>query len=331
VRPELLRLAADLAGKGEPFALAVVVRREAASSAQAGDAALVTEDGTFHGWLGGSCTQPTVAREAQQALADGRPRLLSLTPETVPDARPGVEVHPMTCASGGTVDIFVEPVLPAPRLAVFGASPAARAVCRLAKAMGFAVDAVDPGADRAAFPDADRVLAEPPAPAPGRAPRLGLSVVVATMGQRDEEALFSAISLAPSYLGVVASRRRFAAVRQAVAARGVAAAALDRVRSPAGLDIGARTPEEIAVSILAEVVQSRARRAAAPGEEAPAGAARAAESAVDPVCRMTVAVPGARHRAEHAGRTYYFCRAGCRERFLADPSRYAGIPAEATP
>lgn len=329
MRAELLRLAAELAGRGEPFALAVVVRREAACSAQPGDAALVTEDGSFHGWLGGSCTQPTVAREAQEAIADGRPRLLSLSPEPAAERRPGVAARPMTCASGGTVDIFLEPVLPRPRVVVFGLSPTARAVCRLARAMGYAVDLVDPGADRSSFPEADRVLPELPAPEPGRSRPSNLAAVVATMGQRDEEALLSALAHAPAYLGVVASRKRYSAIRQAVAGRGAGVAALERVKNPAGLDIGARTPDEIALSILAEVVQLQARRRAAraePGEER-----QAVASAVDPICGMTVAVAGARHRAEYMGRTYYFCRAGCRERFLADPGRQAGVEAEAAP
>src|SRR5919201_1246931 len=162
MRAELLKLAAELAARGEPFALAVVVRREPASSTQPGDMALITESGAFHGWLGGTCTQPTVVREAQQALADGRPRLLALSPDPGADHRPGVAVRPMTCHSGGTVEIYLEPVLPAPRLVVFGAAPTARALCRLGKAMGYGVDVVDPDIEPASFPEADRVLARPP-------------------------------------------------------------------------------------------------------------------------------------------------------------------------
>src|SRR5262249_56843446 len=127
-----------------------------ASSSQQGDGAIVTADGAFHGWLGGSCTQPTVVAEALKAIADGRPRLISLTPNPVSERRPGVLVFPMTCHSGGTVDIYLEPVLPRTRFLVFGISPVARSLARLAGAMGFAVDAVDPDADRSVFPEADR-------------------------------------------------------------------------------------------------------------------------------------------------------------------------------
>src|SRR5215471_14606667 len=136
---ELLRQAAELAARGEPFVLAVVVRRRPASSAQAGDMALITAAGDFHGWLGGSCTQPTVVREARRALADGRPRLLALSPDPEAERRPGVAVFPMTCHSGGSVEIYLEPILPAARLLVLGASPTARALVKLGKAMGYAV------------------------------------------------------------------------------------------------------------------------------------------------------------------------------------------------
>src|SRR5204863_7267704 len=130
MRAELLQLAADLARKGEPFVLAMVVRRESYSSAHQGDMAVITADGAYHGWLGGNCTQPTVKREARQALADGKPRLVSLSPDPGENARPGVTALPMTCHSGGSVDIDLEPVLPAPRLQLFGEAPCARAPAR---------------------------------------------------------------------------------------------------------------------------------------------------------------------------------------------------------
>jgi xanthine dehydrogenase accessory factor len=324
MRAELLQLAADLAARGEPFVLAVVVRREPASSAQPGNMAVVTRDGALHGWLGGSCIQPTVEREARLALAEGKPRLVSLTPDAAQEKRPGVVVHPMTCHSGGTVDIYLEPVRPAPRLLVFGLAPTAQALCGVGKAMGYAVDAIDPGAERAAFPAADRVLAELPGEDPLTAPRIRSAevfAVVSTMGQRDDEALLAAIALEPSYLGVVASRRRFAEIRDLLAARGVEPGSLGRIRNPAGLDIGAKLPEEIALSVLAEIVQLRRTAEAQPARAAPAARATD-ETAIDPICGMTVVVARARHTAEHEGRTWYFCNARCRERFLETPERW---------
>jgi xanthine dehydrogenase accessory factor len=319
MRADLLETAAALARREEPFVLAVVVSRQPASSSQPGDMAVITAAGEFHGWLGGSCTQPTVVREARLALADGKPRLVVLTPDPAPERRPGVNVFPMTCNSGGSVEIYLEPILPAPRLAVFGVSPTARALAKLGKAMGYTVVAADAAAEPEMFPAADQILTDPQDPelcaAASRAPCFA---VVATMGERDEEAIRAALALAPAYLGVVASSRRFAQMRETLLAQGVTADALDAIRSPAGIAIGAHTPEEIALAVLAEIVE---RRRAAPEVEEKAEESAAAQ-AIDPICGMTVEVAGARHTAEHAGRTWYFCCGGCRARFLADPERY---------
>ncbi|HEX5715003.1 MAG TPA: XdhC family protein [Thermoanaerobaculia bacterium] len=293
MRAELLQMAADLTRRGEPFVMAVVVCRRPPSSAQVGDMAVVTADGGFHGWLGGSCTRPTVVREAARALAAGRPRLVGLAPDPEAERRPGVDVFPMTCHSGGSVEIYLEPVLPAPCLLIFGESPAARALAALGQALGYSV-ATDP-----------------------QEARVPLFAVVATLGEEDEEAIRAAVALSPAYLGVVASAKRFAQMRETLLAQGVPAEALDAIRCPAGLKIGARAPEEIALSILAEIIEQR--RAEKPAEvEEPAPL-----SARDPICGMTVEIATARHTAEHAGRTWYFCCGGCRSRFLAEPERYA--------
>jgi xanthine dehydrogenase accessory factor len=327
MRTDLLLLAADLSRRSEAFVLATVVRREPPSSARVGDSALVTQGGTFHGWLGGSCTQPTVVREGLRALADGRPRLIALSPDPAADRRQGIEAFPMTCHSGGSVDIYIEPQLPAPRLVVFGLSPVAQALTRVAHAMGYSVDAVDPAADRAAFPEADRVFTSPAEPLlRQRTPAKGatLAVAIATMGDGDDAALAAALDLEPGYIGLVASRRRFATVRDALIARGIPTAALERIKCPAGLDIGAHSPAEIAVSIMAELVERvHAKPEAARSRALPV----AAGEARDPVCGMMVTIAGARHTATHAGRTVYFCCGGCRERFLASPESYP-LPVE---
>lgn len=274
MRAELLQLAADLAKRGEPFVLAMVVRRESYSSAHQGDMAVITADGAYHGWLGGNCTQPTVKREAAAALADGKPRLVSLSPR--PEERPGVIALPMTCHSGGSVDIYLEPVMPAPRLHVFGDSPCARALTRLGEVMGYSVSGE-------------------------RAPAYA---VIATMGENDEDSLMQALALKPAYVAVVASRKRFAEIRESLQARGIS---VEGVRNPAGLDIGARTPEEVALSIFAEIVQLRH----VPVEvEEP-------EYEIDPICNMKVDPKTARFTADRGGRKYYFCNPRCREKFLA--------------
>jgi xanthine dehydrogenase accessory factor len=361
MKRELIDLAASLARRGEPFALATVVARSPPISAQVGDAAVVTGDGGFHGWVGGSCTRPTVIAEARKALADGRPRLVALDPDPASRQRPGLTVFPMTCQSGGSVEIHIQPVLPPARLLVYGVSPTARALVRLGRAMGYAVAVIDATAEAADFPEADAVLTDAAAVAQ-LAPGATRYAVVATQGQWDEEATAAALALdpPPAYLGVMASGKRFGEMR-ALLVDGVGEAALARIKNPAGLDLGATLPEEIAVSILAEIVAQRAAsaratsHAAAPGAAAsgvatPAsasamvsaprrrslaqvaapvaatsGAAPATDGqAIDPVCGMSVTIAGAAHRAEHDGRAYYFCCGGCRARFVATPASYLG-------
>jgi len=298
MRAELLQLAADLARKREPFVLAMVVRREPYSSAQPGDMAIITADGAYHGWLGGNCTQPTVKREAKLALSDGKPRLVSLSPDPKSNERPGVTALPMTCHSGGSVDIYLEPMLPPPQLLVFGESPCARALARLGEVMGYGVDLV---------PD--------PATLPAVHPENAFAVV-ATMGENDEDGIAAALAARCSYVAVVASRKRFAEIRDALLARGIAASAIDQVRNPAGIDLGARIPEEVALSIIAEIVKLRRSAQVRPAP------AELEASETDPVCGMTVLVANARWRATHAGHEYFFCNPRCREKFLADPVRF---------
>jgi xanthine dehydrogenase accessory factor len=234
---------------------------------------------------------------------------------------------PMTCKSGGTVELYVEPVLPVLRLVVIGTTPAARALVGLAQAMGYRAMVIDADAAAADFPQGTEVHARvgaavvPP----------GACVLVARMDESDLEAIEAALALQPAYLGVIASRKRFAELRDALAARGVARAALDTIAAPAGIDIGARAPEEIALSVMAQIVERRRRAAERPAQAGPKPAAEVAREAVDPVCGMTVAIAGARHTAELEGRTFYFCCAGCRATFVADPARYRTPAAQAAP
>ncbi|MBI4060340.1 MAG: XdhC family protein [Elusimicrobia bacterium] len=330
MRPDLLALASSLAAREERFALVTVVRREPPSSARVGDTAVVTEKGDYYGWVGGGCTRSTVLREALRAIAGGEPRLLSLSPDPAGARRPGVVALPMTCDSGGTVEIYIEPVPPVARLLLFGSSPVVRVLARIGRAVGYRIEVIDPDADQADFPEAERVLKEI---APDAVPR-GAHVLVATMGERDLKTIEAVVTRAPAYLGVIASRTRFAQLRDALIARGVSRDALEGIAAPAGLDIGARTPEEIALSIMAQIVERRRRAAAETpqtGDSAPAGVAprEKTREAIDPVCGMAVTIAGARHHAGVRGLTYYFCCAGCRTKFLADPARYLAAGAEA--
>jgi xanthine dehydrogenase accessory factor len=298
--PDFLTRAYELARRGEPFALATVVRCERPTSAKPGAKALVHADGTVSGWIGGSCAEPLVVREGLAALRDGQPRLVSLVG---PDGRSlgpreGVQEHAMSCHSGGTLEIYIEPVLPREQLVLLGGGPVVETLVRLAEAVGFEVATMD---------------AEGGLGAVGIRP--GAWVVVATHGRFDEDALAHALGSEARYVSLVASPKRAAAVREALQARGVAPDGLARLKAPAGLDLGAVTPEEIAVSILAEIVQQR--RSARPDVEP---AARAATEARDPICGMLVEIATAVHRSAVRGETVYFCCRHCKDTFDRNPA-----------
>jgi xanthine dehydrogenase accessory factor len=322
---DLLDRAAELRARGEVFALATVVRCRRPISARPGDRAIVLADGAFEGWIGGACAQPTTQREALRAMAEGTPRLLRLIPGLEAGAAEGVVSVPMTCHSGGELEIYVEPFLPAPRLVVLGDSPTTRALAQLAPPLGFLV-ATDPE------PGGPIELARP----------ADSWIVIATMGDCDELAAEAALATEAAYVAMVASRRRAATVVDYLRGRGLAEEALARLKAPAGLDNGAESGPEVALSILAEIVQLRqARRSAASGL-APAQAAKAASApavaaadassgatAVDPVCGMDVEIATARWTSAHDGRTVYFCASGCKRRFDRDPAAYAAALAGA--
>ena len=300
--------------------MATVVRRERPSSASPGNTALITADGSMHGWIGGSCTQPEVVRHAIASIKARKPRLLAFGGD--PGPRGDMIRIPMTCGSEGKVEVHVNPVFPAPRLVVVGSSPIARAVARLGEAMGYRVMVADDEDAAARVASVDDALA---ARFAARPPGDGLHAVVATMGQGDEEAVEQLLAARADYLGVVVSPKRMAQVREYLAARGVCGSRIAEVRGPAGLDIGAVRPEEVAVSIMAEIV-ALARAEPGAGEEAraedadtPAGAPA---TTTDPVCGMTVPADGSRPSSTYQGRTVHFCCPGCRARFEADPAAH---------
>jgi xanthine dehydrogenase accessory factor len=255
-------------------------------------------------------------REALSALDQGSPRRIVLDAELDPSLPHAAHVVPITCHSGGSVEIHIQPVLPPPRLAVYGASPTARALARLGKAMGYAVFVCDPEADENAFPDVDQRLREPSELKFERG-TAAVFAVIATQGEWDESAIEAALSHAPDYIGVLASPRRFAEMRARLLDK-LGEAPLAQIKNPVGLDLGARVPEEIALGILAEIVKEQNLRNARPVEKV----APVLEEARDPVCNMLVRVEGALHHAEYSGERVFFCCAGCRQRFLADPARY---------
>jgi xanthine dehydrogenase accessory factor len=301
----VMERALELSRRGEAFALATVVWRTAPSSGQDGARAIVTADGEVYGWVGGACAEPVLIREARDVIASGTARLLWLgQPEEldglhVPD---GVTAVPIACQSEGALQIFIEPAHAAPRLVVVGRSPMAVTLTRLAEALDWSVHPVE--GDELT----DDTITSTSV------------VVVATQGHGDEEVLERVLAADPQYVGLVASRRRGTAVVGYLAERGIDQDRLDRVRFPVGLDLGSTSHREIAVAVLAELVQLRA--AGELSTRAAAVTVPDVETVVDPVCGMTVDVDPSNHPFEHEGRTYYFCCPGCRHAFAKDPAAF---------
>lgn len=319
---DVLEHARELSQRGEAFALATVVWRRGPSSGKQGCRAVVTPSGSVYGWIGGACAEPTVVREARHALAEGVPHLVFLgSPDEVASiSRDGMTSVPMSCQSEGALEVYIEPVEPRPHLVVVGRSPMAETLVVLAQGIGWRTVLVDPdGSSSEDHPSAGPVVSGldlEAAEVGGRS-----LVVVATQGHHDEEAVERVLAAGPAYVGLVGSRKRGASVLDFVRERGVSGDALERVHLPAGLDLGKVSHREIAVAILAELVQLRA--AGALDEGKPAQVPEVAES-IDPVCGMTVDVASARHTAEHEGATYHFCCPGCRKSFEEDPAAYTG-------
>jgi xanthine dehydrogenase accessory factor len=309
---------AELLARGERFAVATVVRCEAPTSGKPGDKAIVFADGKIWGWIGGGCAQPVVAAETRKALADGKPRVIRISPATN-DSQEGIVDYPMTCHSGGAMDIYLEPVLPKPRLLVLGRSPVAQTLARLAAAIDYAVTVVAPEADSKNFWGAD-LVSQNGFDLTHLKVTAGSFIVVSTQGEGDEEAMEQALKTEATYLGFVASKTKARKVFDYLRQKGIAGERLDQVHAPAGLDLGALSPEEIAVSILAQIVQLRAAQAQRSASEAMPQPPQ--KEAKDPICGMTVEPAKARYKSEHQGSVFYFCCAGCQQAFDQQPEKY---------
>jgi xanthine dehydrogenase accessory factor len=331
---EVSEKAARLSGEAEPYALALVVRCESPTSAKPGARGLITRDGVITGWIGGGCAQPIVIEESLRAIREGSPRLLRIKPQAGSAEVTGIRTYEMVCFSGGTMDIFIEPVLPPAQVTIFGRSPVARTLARLAKALRYEVVVHSPLATREDFPDVDRLETE-----------LSLKdvrgqhsfLVVSTQGEDDEEAVEAAARSDAGYVAFVASKKKWDSVASILRDRGVPKERIARVVAPAGIEIQAIDPEEIALSVMAQIVSTRRSQipdeagspaaSASASKRLPVGHATAAAdpgSATDPICKMKVDIRSAKHTSRHAGVPYYFCCAGCKQRFDQSPAQYVG-------
>jgi xanthine dehydrogenase accessory factor len=295
----------ELAAEGAAFVTATVVRAQRPTSAQAGDVALVLGDGTIEGFVGGLCAEHTVRAYALKAIESGEPLLLRIVPDAPVEvsSEEGAVTVLNTCLSGGAIEIFLNPMLPTPRVVVVGATPIATALVELGPTLGLDLVHVDEGAADPSSGD--------------------LAVVVAAHGRDELHTLRRGLEAGVPYIGLVASPKRGAGVLEELRADGVPEDQLERIDVPAGLDIGARTPAEVALSILAEIVAVRRGKGIVASRAARAAAAPAAPRsapapiAVDPICGMTVAAAAGTPSLEHGGETVYFCCEGCAAEFRA--------------
>jgi xanthine dehydrogenase accessory factor len=273
-----------LRARGEPFVIATVVAYKSPQSAKPGSRAIIKRDGSISGWVGGGCVQPIVLREAQQALRSGQPKLLSISPDASHgDDWKGVESYRMTCEGGGSLEIYLEPFLPKPELMIVGDSPVAQTIAQLGELLDFKV-----------ITDTSRI-------------NESTYVVVATMGNGDEEGLLSVLGSKPKYFGLVASEKKSEALFDYARQKGYTDEQISLIKCPAGLALGAETMPEIALSVIAEITQLR-RAQITTEPELPA-------EAIDPICGMTVVTANAKYRSEFEGRTIFFCCLRCKETF----------------
>ena len=320
----LLELAQTLTRHGEAYAMVTVVRVTAPTSAYVGAQAIVRGDGTLEGWIGGGCAKDVVVAAARDAIAAGEPKLIRISNEQLQTTEPGVEEHPMSCASNGTIELFIHPQSARSVLCVLGTTPAAIEARFLADRMGIRL-----------------------ADAPGEVP----VVLVATQGHGDEDALERALASPASHVLLIASRRKAERLREVMRTRGITDAQLARLQAPAGPDAGTKTPTEVAlvamVGVLAalrgqriDVVAAGDAAALTPAQETDASArsvappAAADTSAVDPrraatfvnpVCGIAVSVASPKHVERFEGVSYYFCCDCCWTSFRANPAKYAAI------
>ena len=294
LRQDLSGRSLELRAGRVAFVHARVTLAEAPTSAKPGDEAIVLADGTIEGFVGGACAETTVRDVAAGLLGSGDgPLVLRVTPEPEPD-QPGKRVVHNACLSGGTIEVFLEPVVPPPLVVVVGRTPIARALATLAGGLRWATTDWD-----------------------GDLPADADALVVASHGRGEEDALVAGLGAGVAYVGLVASARRGPAV---VASLPVEPALRSRVRTPAGLDLGATNAEEVALSILAQIV---GERAALPHRAHRGAPSPGVERATDPVCGMTVVPEPSSPVAAHDGMTVWFCGRGCRDAFVADPTAYA--------
>ena len=302
-----------------PAAVAQVVRREAPTSGKPGDKALITADGEVHGWIGGGCTKGIVIKEALEAIREEKPRLVKIQNGLDAPEQEGVRQYRMTCMSGGAVEVYIEPIMAVTEIMIFGRSHIAKALCEIGQAAGFRINIVSDLAEAEMFPSAEEIQS---LAAFKKTDKKGKNVyaVVCTQGEDDANHLEAALAMNPDYISFVSSRKKANSILMGLKRSGVSHDQLVRIQTPAGLDINAKTPEEVAISILAQVIKHRRSGESSADNEMELELTE--DLYINPVCKIPVQKSTAKYILEYEGEKVYFCCDGCKESFEKDPAAY---------
>lgn len=316
---EYLKKALQLNSGKEPYATATIVRRKIPSSGKPGDKAIITSDGKIHGWIGGGCTRGIVLKESLLAIQEAKPRFIQISPNVADEYSSFSKVYNMTCQSGGEVDIYIEPVLPRPHIYIFGVSHIAMALSKIALAMNYSVSCVGEHSDKTIFEGVQSFLSHEEYTKHNT--KQNNYVVVCTQGEGDAEALYSALVNDPKYISFVASRKKANSIFREVREKGITFDQLKEVKTPAGLDIKAKLPEEVAISILAEII-NHLRDLKDSSESTQQIVIDNEDFYLNPVCKIPIQKSTAKHVLEYKNEKIYFCCDGCKVSFEKTPEMY---------
>ena len=308
--------------QGEEFAVAQVIWREAPSSGKPGDKAIILKDGTMIGWIGGGCVKGIAIKEAHEAIRENKSRLVRINPDEVNgEEDSNHKTYRMTCHSGGTMELFVEPITPNPQLIIVGKSNIARALSKLAIAANLRVNVLSNDVHKGMFPGVNNLH-----------DRVDFSkinidqntfIVVATQGEDDEESIRKALETSCNYVGFISSLRKSVKIKEYLEQTELSANRINELKTPVGMDINAKLPEEIAISILAEIVELFRDPNRKVDNES--DTVINDDSYINPVCGVSVSKKDAKHVLEYGAHTVYFCCDGCKVSFKTEPEKYIEI------
>jgi len=313
--------------KGEDFALVQVIWRETPSSGKVGDKALVLNDGSLIGWIGGGCVRGIAIKEGLEAIREKKYRIIRISPEEKEiSTEKSFKSYPMTCHSGGSMELLIEPVVPNPHIILIGKSNIARALAQVAKAASLTVSVFARGVDSSMFPGVDRLETQPDLSQESF--NKNSFIIVSTQGEDDEENVRQALLTKCNYVGFVASRNKSKKIKEYLATTKIKKARIEQLKAPVGMDINAKLPGEVAVSILADVIsdfRKGRKEEVIEKSDAETGSSQEDKYYINPVCNIPVSIPDALHVVEHKGHTIYFCCDGCKVSFDKEPDKYTKI------